>query len=290
MTEHGIRHGGTFSLTAVPLPEHEARWPATDTVRANIACDWTDNDIGTARDIGQRLRNAAGEPYPSWRVVDIARMPASAPSTPITPTSSTEREVIPVSQHASLPDRSPDQPDEAPVAPPKPHAYPSREAKCAGCGVTFTSKLYKTGWTKYCSVRCANANIPRPGRANRAAPVERPAIAAEKWGDTRPPVEAPAASVATLRATDEASPFQPGAVITGGATYLLVREEPAATPPTPPLPRRALRPCLHTLLDTLPAEDYWTDSQRSIFLEALCSWLDAAIERRPDALGWRAGQ
>lgn len=340
MTDTGIRHshqrghthpltadtgmrGGTFASVEL-RPEDVARWPITAEARDAITRDY-DGDLGTARDIGQRLGG-----YPSWHIVAIAHalgvheprqrahikatMSAGVPLTiieprrPLTPTPTptptpeppatpaTPEKEEPVSQFATLPERSQDEPedetleDETPEAPETAVKQPARpytrEATCEQCGKTFTSSYSgpKRGWTRYCSSGCGGAAARQRITASYAPPTPPATTAAPVQ------VEAP---VTPLAINDE--------VI---ARHLLAHAPTVVTcSPTPPpaptitmepdylLARRRLRTeALHTLVDALPARDTWTDRERSRWLEAVSALLDFAIERRPDALDWRAGQ
>lgn len=301
--------GGTFSPTARPLPEHEAQYPATASIRAYIAAHWTDGDVGTAREVGHQLHNAAGEPYPSWRVVDIARMPATAPSAP-EPIAPSKKETI-VSQFATLSEPSPDQPEpDEPTETPTETPAESEDAPspapdtltCEDCGVSYASwrsvavrgQSYPIRICQPCHLTRYRAGRKRAADERAAAlpviePESPPPTTLAKW-PAKPAQDAPAPP----QEPQERPPLRipPGSfdapAATDGELVTALRDDYRATPA--PSPRRQLRASLHTLVDALPDGDAWPECERARWMEAFTGLLDFALERQPDAARWRVGQ
>jgi len=340
----GIRHTaipfapyGTLRRDDTPLPDDEARWPDTPAVRAAIDAEY-DGDPGVARDIGLRLGG-----YPSRRIQDIAvamgihadrlrelmlhgakprwrkpdEPPSPLPSLPTpTPVEPVEKEdTQPVSQFATLPERSPDQPepDEADETPtPAPDATPAPAPAmltCRDCKQPFapwkparSGVLCRTATCRDCFRAQMSATARRigtkpPPYGSRGNP-RKPAapLAAEKW-EAKPAPEPPQDTtdgelVTALRDgyhvewTD--APMKINKPLTDYGVNPSALE--LLLPKPAPSPRRALRASLHTLIDLLPDGDTWSDSEHERrWKDAFDSLLDLIIERKSDARMWRAG-
>lgn len=291
---------GTFRRGDVRASD-DATYPATDAVRAAITAE-PDVNVNTARDIGQGLRNAGGQPYPSWRILDIAedmgrfhsnRGAVGAAIRPATfngglppgPTPTPPEPIEPIEPSEPPESERPMPEQQAAVKPVKPstgRAYPTREAVCAGCGVTFTSTRFGSGWTRYHSRECGEAHRQQVRREASPEPAEPEPLDTTHITTT-----------VTERLVPLVSPV--ATVVWDGASF--TQSTSTAQPVNVSLPgydpRRQLRQSLHLMVDALPEGDTWTRAERSRWLEMIVGLLDFTITAPPtgelEALDWRVG-
>lgn len=193
---------------------------------------------------------------------------------------------IPESE-VSMPDNPPEAATAAPVKPKepeKPRSYKTRQATCAGCGVTFTSTFYpSTGWVLYHSRECSILN-----RRSR-----KPAAEAEETERSQPAPEStplpPAPSASEQEAVLQFNGKQMAREVITSITSADIQQGWGVEMWRSP--RRQLRQALHTLVDALPDADTWSRDERSRWLEAVVGVLDFTIPAPPAfELDWRAAQ